>query len=138
MYSRALGAPPSYEEAEKWYRKAAEQEDATAQYQLGLMYEHGMGVPQSSEEAVKWYKKAAEQGDEKAQYNLGLMYKKGKEKLSNEGIQRHKAILDGCMKLEKASINHMKKPSNGIEKLQKKGMYTRDIALESYIGMAKE
>ena len=54
----------------KWYRKAAEQGDADAQYNLGISYDRGEGVPQDYVEAVKWYRKAAEQGDADAQNKL--------------------------------------------------------------------
>ena len=61
----------------KWYRKAAEQGDALAQYNLGGMYDEGQGVPQNDVEAAKWYRRAAEQGIANAQYNLALMYHDG-------------------------------------------------------------
>jgi TPR repeat protein len=52
----------------------AEQGDAVAQFNLGVMYNQGQGVPQDNKTAVKWYKLAAEQGDADAQLNLGVMY----------------------------------------------------------------
>ena len=55
----------------------AEQGDASAQFNLGLMYNNGRGVPQDDKTAVKWYALAAEQGDADAQYNLGVMYDNG-------------------------------------------------------------
>ena len=59
-------------------RVKAEQGDAGAQFNLGLVYNNGLqGVLQDYKESVKWYTKAAEQGDASAQYNLGLMYVKG-------------------------------------------------------------
>ena len=58
-------------------RKAAEQGDARAQTNLGLMYAIGQGVPQNHQEAASWYRKAAEQGNIAAQFNLALMYAKG-------------------------------------------------------------
>ncbi len=61
----------------KWYRKAAEQGNAIAQFNLGVMYFHGQGVPQNYQEAMKWYRKAAEQGQTDAQNNLGRMYYNG-------------------------------------------------------------
>jgi TPR repeat protein len=61
-------------EAVKWYRKAAEQNYAKAQYNLGLCYEHGNGVAANRVEAAKWYRKAAEQNDVNAQFNLGMCY----------------------------------------------------------------
>ena len=62
MYRNGEGVPQDYAEAVKWYRLAAEQGDADAQYNLGLMYDNGNGVPQDYKEAVKWYRLAAEQG----------------------------------------------------------------------------
>ena len=55
----------------------AEQGDASAQYNLGVMYEKGRGVPQDYKEAVKWYRLSAEQGHAFARSNLGQMYLKG-------------------------------------------------------------
>ena len=49
-------------EAVRWYRKAAKQGYAKAQYNLGVAYENGQGVKQDHDEAVRWYLKAAEQG----------------------------------------------------------------------------
>ncbi len=60
------------------WRPLAEQGNALAQFNLGLMYMEGKGVPQDDAEAVKWYRKAAEQGVTEAQYNLGLMYDDGR------------------------------------------------------------
>ena len=57
--------------------KAAEQGDAEAQFNLGLMYENGKGVRRDYAEAMKWYRKAAEEGFAAAQYMLGLVYEKG-------------------------------------------------------------
>ena len=64
-------------EAAKWYRLAAEQGNATAQFNLGLKYELGEGIPKNYTESVKWYRLAAEQGNAQAQYNLGVMYENG-------------------------------------------------------------
>jgi TPR repeat protein len=67
----------NYVEAVKWFRKAAEQGHAIAQYNLGNCYDNGWGVTQNYAEAVKWYRKAAEQGLAQAQYNLGICYENG-------------------------------------------------------------
>ena len=44
------------------WRPLAEQGDAHAQFNLGIMYDNGWGVPENDAEAVKWWRKAAEQG----------------------------------------------------------------------------
>jgi TPR repeat protein len=61
-----------------WYQKAADQGDAAAQCNLGVMYEKGRGVKKDETEAVKWFQKAADQGNAPAQFNLGFMYKTGR------------------------------------------------------------
>lgn len=63
-----------YAEALKWYRKAADQGVAEAQYMVGHMYDIGEGVTQDYKEAVKWYHMAADQGNADAQFNIGIMY----------------------------------------------------------------
>jgi hypothetical protein len=60
----------------KW-RPLAEQGDALAQYNLGVLYRKGRGVPQDDVQARQWYEKAAAQGQAKAQYNLGTLYLNG-------------------------------------------------------------
>ena len=67
-----------YEQAVDFFRKAAEQGHATAQFNLGVCYDHGQGVAQDYNEAVKWYRKAVEQGYASAQYNLGVCYDNGR------------------------------------------------------------
>ena len=51
-----------YASALRWYRLAADQGQAEAQFSLGRMYELGRGVPQEDAEAVQWYRLAADQG----------------------------------------------------------------------------
>ncbi len=77
-----------YDEAVKLYRKAADQDDARAQFNLGFMYYNGQGVPQNHAPAMKWYRMAAEQGHVGALYYLGLMYAKG-EGLPQNYVQAH-------------------------------------------------
>ena len=58
-------------------KRLAEQGDASAQYNLGVMYSFGRGVPENYAEAVRWWRLAAEQGIARAQYELGAMYEIG-------------------------------------------------------------
>ena len=66
-----------FTKAEK-YRLAAEQGDAEAQFNLGVMYANGDGVPKDEAEAVRWYRLAADQGLAGAQGDLGIMYANGR------------------------------------------------------------
>jgi len=66
-----------YKTAHKLLLPLAEQGDAKAQNNLGVMYDKGQGVPQDYKEAVKWYRLSAEQGIADTQFNLGRMYDNG-------------------------------------------------------------
>ena len=66
-----------YEAAIREWLALAEQDNAEAQYKLGLMYRRGLGVERDYLEAVRWYREAASLGHAKAQFNLGYMYAKG-------------------------------------------------------------
>ncbi|HHF3528989.1 TPA: tetratricopeptide repeat protein, partial [Haemophilus influenzae] len=68
----------NYQTAFKLWLPLAEQGNAKAQYNLGVMYGNGRGVKQDYFKAVNWYRKAAEQGHADAQLNLGYMYEKGR------------------------------------------------------------
>jgi len=68
---------PGYDPAEgvKWFRRAAEQGHADAQYKLGFAYHVGSGVKENKAEAVTWYRQAAKQGSFPAQYQLIELYR---------------------------------------------------------------
>ena len=67
-----------YEEAVKYYRKAAAQGHRGAQNSLGVCYALGQGVPKDDGKAVPWFRKSAEQGNPVAQRNLGVWYLYGR------------------------------------------------------------
>jgi len=61
----------------RWWQKAAEQDDLSAQLNLGLAYNFGWGVPRNYVAAARWYRCAAERGNAGAQSDLGLLYHLG-------------------------------------------------------------
>jgi TPR repeat protein len=83
MYEHGRGAPQEDEEAVKWYRLAADQGDADAQFILGEMYMEGNGVSEDFEESMRWCRLAADQGHAKAKGRLALLalFEKVKGKL---------------------------------------------------------
>ena len=104
------GVAQDKEEAVKWYRKAAEQGVAEAQFNLGVCYDNGEGVAQDKEEAVKWYRKAAEQGVAEAQYNLGACY------ANCEGVEQDKK--EAMKWLRKAAVNGNENAKGALRKLE--------------------
>ena len=75
--AKAAHERDDYAEAIRWYRVAADQGSAAAQFNLGVLYENGQGVTQNYIEAVGYYRLAAVQGLAQAQFNLGSMYSEG-------------------------------------------------------------
>ena len=77
LFRDGIGIVKDEKEAVKWYAKAADQGDATAQNNLGWCYVNGSGVVKDEKEAVKWYTKSAEKGEEVGQRLLGWCYENG-------------------------------------------------------------
>ena len=65
-------------QAVDWFRKAAAQNYAPAEFQMGLLYDFGFGVGQSDSEALVWYRRAAEHGSAAGQRTVGDFYRKGR------------------------------------------------------------
>jgi uncharacterized protein len=68
MYENGRGVPQDYAAAAGWYRKAADQGDAGAQFLLAAMYFTGRGVPQDFVIAHMWSNLAAASGNYNAAY----------------------------------------------------------------------
>lgn len=56
-----------------WFRRAAEQGNGVAAYNLARAYQNGEGVAKDLGEARKWARQAADQGIPHAQLQLGLV-----------------------------------------------------------------
>ena len=106
------GVKKNFNEALKWFTKAAAQEHPKAQYNLGVLCEKGEGVIENDKEAVKWFTKAAAQGFAKAQADLGAMYAIGKGVQQNNSIAYawwNIAAFNGNLKAKKAKALVTKK-----------------------------
>jgi TPR repeat protein len=67
-----------YARAMRFWWPLADQGDARAQSNLGVMYAKGLGVRQDYAAAASWYRRAAEQGNANAQSNLGVLCAEGR------------------------------------------------------------
>jgi TPR repeat protein len=92
MFARGLGAPQDYEEAARWYRKAAGRGFGPAQSDLGKLHALGYGVEQRPGEAVRWFRRAAAQNVAEGQFNLGMALSTG------HGVRRNHAEAMGWFK----------------------------------------
>ncbi|MBA3813970.1 MAG: sel1 repeat family protein [Alphaproteobacteria bacterium] len=69
--SAILTLEKNYNEAFFWFFKAAEQQDADAEFKLGLLY---AATLKDNATALQYLKKAANKGHAKAQHTLGIIY----------------------------------------------------------------
>ena len=88
-YAQFLFAQHNFTAAAEWFRKAADQGHAAAQYYLGVLSEKGLGRPQDLAEAALWYTRSARQGNALAQLSLGKMYRQG-QGVKTDNIEAYK------------------------------------------------
>jgi len=72
----AAYASGEYATAAKEFKKAAEQGDGFAQFNLGIMYDNGKGVIQDNAYAHAWSNIAASEGHKNAKKNRDIIAKK--------------------------------------------------------------
>jgi hypothetical protein len=78
QYQKGDIVPRDFVQAADWYRKAADQGYALAQYRLGLLYQQKeSGIMKDDAQAATWLRKAADQGNAPAQAALGLCFSQG-------------------------------------------------------------
>jgi TPR repeat protein len=101
MFCKGWAGPGNQDEAIDWFRKAAQQNLALAQHELGSVYlersrgkketwnlgfarvfyfralPEGQGVVKDEQEALMWFRKAADQHLAMAEQNLGSLYSNG-------------------------------------------------------------
>ena len=108
----------NYTEAVKCFRKAAEQGNATAQFNLGYCYEKGQGVAKDETEAVKWYREAAEQGFALAQCYLGYCYEKGQgvAKDYTEAVKWYRKAAEQGNAAAQNNLGYCYKKGQGVAK----------------------
>lgn len=81
----------------RYFRKAAERGNVSAQYKLGEHYENGVGVPKDYREAYRWYRRAGEAGDRYAEFKVGWFLQKGMgvRQSSREAARWYQRAADG-------------------------------------------
>jgi TPR repeat protein len=96
--------PQNHDRSFAWFRKAAEQGDADAQFNMGRIYGKATGpvygkqraAPRDDTAAAYWYRKAAEQNYVPAQFNLAQMYAQGGPSFPHD-------LAQACFWLQKAA-----------------------------------
>jgi localization factor PodJL len=82
-FAEGKGVAPNYDEAAKWYDRAAQAGVVPAIFRLGTLYEKGLSVTKDVDIARRYYMQAAERGNAKAMHNLAVLDADGGGKGAN-------------------------------------------------------
>jgi TPR repeat protein len=100
MYQKGHGLSKDAKQAVAWYRKAADQGNAFAQNNMGVMYAKGEGVPQDFVYAHMWENIAVSSGLEDASRNRDItaakMTPSQREKAQDLARECVKKKFKGC------------------------------------------
>jgi hypothetical protein len=98
-----------YPAALRTFRALADQDNTTAQYNLGMMYARGLGVAQDYAEATKWVGIAAEKGLAAAQNDYANMYRVGRGVARNEAeaVNWYRRAADQDFLPAQTNLGHM-------------------------------
>ncbi len=83
-----------YATALREWKPLAEQGQASAQYNLGLMYANGEGVPEDDVYAYMWWNLAAAQGNKDNSQNKNILSKE----MTSSQIEEAQRLSRECMK----------------------------------------
>lgn len=103
------GIERDVDEALKWLKSSARNNNIAATLKLGMLYYKGIDVERDYRSAADWMEKAAKSGNANAQYMMGNFYRKGLgvdknnttaikwyRKAANQGHQEARKRLGGC------------------------------------------
>jgi localization factor PodJL len=82
-YAEGKGVASNFDEAAKWYDRAAQAGLVPATFRLGTFYEKGLSVKKDADIARRYYMQAAERGNAKAMHNLAVLDADGGGKGAN-------------------------------------------------------
>ena len=72
-FADGKGVASNFDEAAKWYDRAAQAGVVPAIFRLGTFYEKGLSVKKDADIARRYYLQAAERGNAKAMHNLAVL-----------------------------------------------------------------
>jgi localization factor PodJL len=82
-FAEGKGVATNFDEAAKWYDRAAQAGVVPAIFRLGTFYEKGLSVKKDIDIARRYYMQAAERGNAKAMHNLAVLDADGGGKGAN-------------------------------------------------------
>jgi hypothetical protein len=124
--------PVDYEQAFKWWSRAAEGGSADGQWGLGLLYDDGKGVPRDSKKAAELWGQAADRGNVKATVNLAFLYQEGR------GVERDLKESARLFRLAAQAGEPAAQLNYGLKLLYGEGIEQNQVLGCAWIGVAAE
>lgn len=135
-----------------WFKKAAEQNDARAFWNLGKCYLDGEGTEKDEAKAIEYYQKSASAGDMYGQAELALAYQFGQGGLkedpkkafelyqlsATQGLASAQSLLAYCYENGVGTKKMRRKLLNITCYLQNKVMIQPNTVWHYAIGMVRE
>lgn len=84
LYERGQGVEKNTANAFEWTKKAAEQNDPVAMFNLACYHDKGFGVKKNQQTALTWYRKAAEYGHPEAAALIASLIETGDRGLEKD------------------------------------------------------
>lgn len=114
---RSLDSDKQFDEALKWYRKAAARGSAMAMHNIGSKYQDGQGVVKNTTIAVDWYEKAVALGNASAMTSLGWIYANGNgvEKDSAKAASLYRSAIALGSVRSMYNLGQMLRKGEGVE-----------------------
>ena len=120
MYANGQSVPQDHAEAERWYRKAADQGHQRAQLLLGTLYEKGLGLRQSPVQALDWYRKAAGLSKDRVVYlsqALAMARASRSGRAGNPGGHAKARAQTRKVRSARKSLDRQVRTANSLERL---------------------
>jgi TPR repeat protein len=120
-------------EAERWLRKAADQNFMAAEESLGIFAETGVGrSAPAGAEAIDWYKKAITHGSVDAATSIGLMYADGIgiQKDPAQAVPWFRQAAEGGDAVAQYNMALMYKRGNGVQQDDKEYIHWLTVAAD--------
>jgi TPR repeat protein len=94
MYNKGYGVQRDYAEAVVWFRSAADQGLAGAQYNLAFMYETGRGVRKDLVYAYMWFDLSGRSAETPAHQRYAIQYRDSvASKMTPDQIAKAKKLV---------------------------------------------
>ena len=118
LYERGQGVEKNTANAFEWTKKAAEQNDPVAMFNLACYHDKGFGVKKNQQTALTWYRKAAEYGHPEAAALIASLIEtgdRGLEKDMDEAVRWYQIAANrgNVLAMGRLAVQHRYRRSAG-------------------------